>query len=199
MVPRPPDAVLPVLSAGGVWIAAVRGRARWAGVVPVALALALWVGATRPALLVSPDGALVGLMGPEGRVLSAPRGAGFAARSWLEDDGDRADQRTAAARPGMTGPPGDRRFVLGGLRVAHLTGRGAEARLAAACAEADLVILGARPDAPPPPGCRVIDRAILDRTGALAVDPKPGGDLAITAANRQARRWSGVPAPDGDD
>lgn len=194
MVPRPPDAVLPVLSAGGVWLAAVRGSARLAGAVPAVLALALWWGGERPALLVSPDGALVGLMGPAGRALSAPRGAGFAARSWLEDDGDTADQRTAAGRPGFTGPPGDRRFALGPLRGAHLAGRGAAARLGAACAEANFVILAAPLDGPPPPGCRVIDRTVLARTGALALDIGRDGALMIRAANDRVRRWTGTGA-----
>lgn len=175
MIPAPAPWVLPLLGLGGVALVLLRGRARLVGGLPVLAALLLWP-AQRPVLLVAPDGGLAGLMGPAGRVLSAPRGNGFAARSWLENDGDAADQETAAARPGFTGPAGERRFVLAGLRGAVLSGKSAPDRLARVCAEADLVVIAARVR-DPPPNCRVIDQTLLVRTGPLAIGPDSHGGL----------------------
>jgi competence protein ComEC len=191
-VMSPPAAVLPLLSLGGAWLAAWPGRARLAGIAPVALAFVLWAGGERPALLVSADGRLAGVMGPEGRALSAPRGNGFAAAAWLERDGDLATPREAAARPGFYGPAGDRRFRLGPHAVAHVTGRDAAARLPAACAGADLVITDAGWDGPPPGRCRLIGAAAFAAGGAHAISPKADGSLRIrTAASR--RPWDRPP------
>ena len=49
----------------------------------VAAGLALWMTSERPAGLISSDGVLVGLMGPEGRALSAPRHCGSLGGKWL--------------------------------------------------------------------------------------------------------------------
>jgi len=86
---------------GGVILAAVRGRLRLVGVAPIAAALLAWGGSTRPDVLVSPEGRLVGVLGAEGRALSTSRGQGFAARVWLENDGDQIVQATAAKREGQ--------------------------------------------------------------------------------------------------
>ena len=82
--------------------------------------------------MIADDGGLVGRMGPEGRVLSKPKGGGFVASVWLENDGDFADQAQAAARnmPSLD---------LDGVRVAHVTGRGWQEAARSACATHDLV------------------------------------------------------------
>ena len=51
----------------------------------------IWSGTERPDVLISGTGTLVGVMTPQGRALSKERGAGFAARNWLENDGDGED------------------------------------------------------------------------------------------------------------
>lgn len=51
----------------------------------------IWSGTERPDVLISDTGTLVGVMTPQGRALSKERGAGFAARNWLENDGDGED------------------------------------------------------------------------------------------------------------
>ncbi|MFN3937770.1 MAG: ComEC/Rec2 family competence protein [Gemmobacter sp.] len=196
-VPVPAAWVLPALAAGMVWVILWRGRARWAGIVPVLAALWFWQGAGRPVLLIASDAGLVGLMGPGGRALSAPRGNGFAARVWLESDGDRADQATAAARPGFEGPRGQRRFSLDGIPGTHLTGRGAADKVDGACAEARLVIVAAEV-ARTPAGCIVIDRRLLARTGAVAVAADAQGGIVLTPSRRATRLWSGRPGA-GDE
>lgn len=169
-IPAPGPWVLPLFTLAGAWLILMRGRARVWSALPLALALGLWVTTERPLLLVSSDAALVGLMGPEGRALSAAKGAGFAAESWLENDGDLALQADAFARPGFSGPKGARRFKLDGagtLRGVALTGKAADP--VTACAAADLVILAGEAPAAVPEGCLVIDRALLRQTGALAL------------------------------
>jgi competence protein ComEC len=150
----------------------------------MAAAMALWMGTTRPDLLVAGSGGLVGVMTEEGRALSKPRGDGFTADSWLENDGDRVAQEEAHARAGFAGEPGALSFPLGAGTAVHLSGRGAAARVAEACAAADLVILAAKAEAPA--GCRLIDGTSLARTGTLALYAE-GADFHIVTV----RDWIG--------
>lgn len=182
--------VVPLIAVGGLWGVIWQGRVRWAGVLPVVIAFALWSVAERPALLISSDGALAGLMGPEGRALSKAKGAGFAAESWLQDDGDLALQTVAATRPGFTGPPGARAFTLAGFRGVALSGKGALDMVAAACAANDLVILSASfvPPDPRPGPCLLIDRSVLDQSGAIAVTVADG-NLHLNPARSAPRLW----------
>ncbi len=188
-IPVPAGWAIPALSLGALWLAIWPGRMRWAGLAPVVVALSAWGTVDRPALLISDDGKLAGLLGPEGRALSAPKGASFAAETWLQRDGDGAGQREAADRPGFAGPPEARRFDLGPVAGVVLSGRDAGARVAAACATARLVILPEVAEAAPQ-GCTVIDRRRLRETGALAVTLTASGELALTPARRRDRAWN---------
>lgn len=189
MVASPAPGILAAFTLGSLWLVIWKGRARHAGTLVALAALALWPLSPRPLALVSADGRLVGLMGEEGRALSSPRGGGFAARNWLDRDGDGATQAEAAARPGFSGPAHARRFTVAGLRGIVLSGRRGAAMLGEACADADLVILNARAVAPPA-GCALIDLRILDETGALALEESATG-LRITAARQRPRIWTG--------
>jgi competence protein ComEC len=180
--------VMPLVTFGGAWLVIWQGRHRLWGALPVALALLLWTGATRPAAIIDADGGVVGLMGPEGRVLSAPKGAGFAVKSWLENDGDLVAQDIAAARAGFDGPKGTRAFAIGDWRAVVLSGRGVETRLAAACAAADVVVMSA--DAVEvPQGCLVVDTAMLAATGPLALWVQ-GDALRLEPTHVARRMWS---------
>jgi competence protein ComEC len=192
-IPEAAPLALPLITLGGLWLAAWPGRARLAGVAAVVAGLAVWPMAGRPDLLISSDGRLLGLMGPDGRALSQAKGGGFAAENWLENDGDLVTQEVAAARPGFTGAAGNRRFRIGGLTGVLLTGKGAVDRLAEACASADLVVIGARLEEVPA-GCLVIDQARLAQTGALAVRAGPLG-LEVRATRQAPRIWVGKPMP----
>ena len=189
--------VLPLLTLAGCWLVLARGRARAVAALPLVAGLWLWATVERPLLLISSDGALVGLMGPEGRALSAAKGAGFTAGNWLEKDGDLATQEVAFARPGFSGPKSARQFSLGQetpLKAVVLTGKTAD--VSGACASADLVILAADAGGAAPKGCRLLDRALLQKTGALAFWPEGIGYTIIPAA-RSARIWTGQhPMPD---
>lgn len=191
LVAEPAGHVLPVVAVGGLLLILLRGPVRLAGAVMLAGALATWGGAGRPELLIAGDGGLLGLIGPQARAMSAAKGNGFAAAVWLENDGDRASQELAALRAGFSGGKGDRRFVLGGVTAAHLTGKGAADRVAATCAEVAVVVLAGQADARPP-GCLVIDQTVLAQTGPLAVRLRDGGGWQFAATRpAQPRRWSG--------
>ncbi len=194
-VPIPGSWVLPLVTLGGIWLAVWRGYGRLVGVAPILIALGLWTQATRPDLLVAPDAALIGLATEAGRVLSAPKGAGFAAQSWLENDGDLADQPTAAARSGMAGTVGNQTFRIGAWQVVYLKGKAATERLPAACANADLVIIAADGEAAPK-GCQVIDPAFLKQTGGLALwQIKDSTALRLDPVRQGHRLWQGRARP----
>jgi len=187
-IPAPGPWVVPMFTLGALWLILWRGRVQTAGVLPVLAALALWMMAERPLLLVSGDGRLLGLDGPEGRALSAAKGGGFAAENWLQNDGDLTPQAVAAERPGFDGPKGERWFDLAGLRAVALSGKGAEAKLDTVCGLAGLVILAAEAEAAPE-DCPLIDAKTLAATGALAVWQE-GDSLRIKTVKGARRLWS---------
>jgi competence protein ComEC len=187
-IPAPGPLVLPLLTLGAIWLILWRGWIQAAGLVPVLVALGLWILAERPLLLISGDGKLVGLAGPEGRVLSAATGGGFSAESWLENDGDLASQKLAAARDGFTGPKGERWFEVGGSQAVVLSGKGAASLLGPACASGALVILADVAE-PAPKGCRLIDQRLLSRTGPLAFRNDQDG-IRIEQTRGGNRLWS---------
>ena len=185
---EPGAGVLPLIAFAGLWAVLWRGHLRWLAVLPAVVGFALWVGAARPVMLISGDGGLVGLWGRDGRALSSARGAGFAARTWIENDGDLALAEVAALRSGFSGAKGARAFELAGWRGIILGGKGAVDALPAACAHADFVVMPAAlpPVTPAPTGCFLIDRNVLDETGALAAEVK--GDTLILHPTRAVQR-----------
>ena len=188
-VASPPGWVIPVLSLGVLWLVLWPGRARLAGIVVALLALGFWGQAERPVLLVDGEGALVGLIGPEGRALSRARGAGFVARNWLEADGDAAGQAAAAARPGMRAVEGGVAFEFAGETWLHLTGRRGAAALAGACRGGVRIVTDQRVRAVPG-DCVVWDVRALRETGALAFDA--AGRRVTAREVSGARLWTGA-------
>jgi competence protein ComEC len=153
----PPGMVAPLVALGGLWLLLWQGRGRVFGALPVLLALMLWAGAERPVLLIAEDGGLVGVMTSDGRALSRAKGAGFAAETWLQNDGELPDQAKAAAR--WNAPK------LAGLRLRHETGK---TRVATATCEAgEWLVVNADPPAGLP--CKVTGPRDLAATGALAI------------------------------
>ncbi len=182
--------VLPLIALGGLLVVLLAGRARLLGLGLVAAGFVAWAMVVRPVLLISPSGGLVGLMAAEGRALNKPRGEGFVAANWLENDGDPVSQAQAATRPGLAGEKGALRFVVAGVPVAHLSGRGARVRLPAACEAARVVITSVAPDGEAPPGCMVIGPDLLRDTGALAIWPGAPWRLRAALAEAGDRPWN---------
>lgn len=191
-VVAPGPAVLPMISGGMLLLILWQGRLRVVGLIPVAIAFSLWAQVERPALLISADGALVGMMTAEGRALSKPKGAGFAARIWLENDGDDVDQFTAAAR--WKGEV--KQATLGAIEVVHVIGKRAVENYEE-CQDGQIVVTTVEKDLTG--GCLLFDPVRLRQIGSLmlTVDGKllSAQDLAgqrlWTAAPLRKRRGAG--------
>ncbi|MGR3709447.1 MAG: ComEC/Rec2 family competence protein [Alterinioella nitratireducens] len=206
-VVMPPGLVLGLITGGMLLVILWRGRARWAGLAPVMVALAIWTGAERPLLLISSTGRLAGLMEEGARSLSRPRGDGFVAGLWLENDGDLEDQAQAAARAGWTDDGAGRVTALAGGTLWHGVGRRAGEELIAACARHTWVItpedipaaLAGQPGLPVQAGagaavalgaqgCHLVGPEVLRGTGAIALYVGRGGLRVETARDRQGDR-----------
>lgn len=192
MVPAPGLAVLPLVALGGIFIILWQGRARAAGAVPLAFALVLWAGAERPDVLISSSGGLIGTMTDEGRALSKPRGEGFAAGNWLENDGDRATQEFAAARPGFDAAP-EGALRAAGRPIYLVTGRDGAERAARLCTRDVLVVTSADVAFDGP--CQVLDRARLEAAGGVALYDGDEGMRIVSVRDVSGNRpWSGTGA-----
>ena len=165
-VPAPGPYELPLLAFGGVFLALWRGPSRVLGLVPLCLAVALWIRADRPVLLIAGNGMLVGVMTEQGRALSRPSGAGFIAENWLENDGLGQFQAQAAGL--WPGDADNRLWRIGfaGGEIVHVQGVRAGRRLQT-CTADQIVVSSV--DLPDLAGCRVLDPARLRRTGSIAV------------------------------
>lgn len=192
-VPAPPPEALPLMGLGALAALLARRAVRTGGAVAVLAALATWSVEDRPALLVSADGELIGLMTEEGRALSKPKGAGFVAKSWLEDDGDLSPQESAYVRSGLFGTKGALTATIGATPVFHFTGKAAPEAAQAACVKGTVVILAGIWSGGTVT-CDLYDAARLGETGALAVREGPQG-IAVETAREAAgeRLWNQRP------
>jgi competence protein ComEC len=186
--------VLPLLSFGLLAWVLIAGRGRLVGVVGVILAAVLWHQTERATLLVADSGALIGLSGAEGRVLSKPTGNSFVAGIWLENDGAPIAQEDAAARAGLVIDGRLTWASLGDWQVLQVSGKTALAALQG-CGGADVLISNQIDEIARP--CAVYDLARLRNTGALALDLAPNGDLLIESAHQIAgqRPWNSWQGP----
>ncbi len=191
LVPTPGVWVLALFALGSLWVILWRGRARWGGLLAVTAAAWLWAAAERPAVLIASGGGLSGVLTADGRTLSKGTGDGFAASSWLENDGDAAEPAEAAERGGMDGPREERRFAVGSLRAVHIAGRGGAARARDACASYDIVVIGAALERPVAGPCILFDEIMLRDTGAVALDAE-GDRLTVRSASAEIglRPWA---------
>ncbi|WP_278921556.1 ComEC/Rec2 family competence protein [Pseudophaeobacter profundi] len=198
-VPSPNSWVLPVFSLGALipllWQG---GRLRWCGIPVILLSLGGWAGSSRPVVLISSDGGLVGVLTPAGRAVSRKAAKGYVARSWLAADGDLSEQAQAAARwsasslsaPSVPEPAppkagGLRRIKILGFSLTHVVGK-RQARAQTECSAADLVVTNVALDLRGP--CRILTPALLLRSGSIKI----GSDGILVSARDVAgnRPWS---------
>jgi competence protein ComEC len=190
-VASPPWFVLPIMALGALWVILWRGPVRCIGIAPFVISFGIWALAERPPILISADGKLVGLATDTGRALSTAKGAGFAAKQWLENDGEIVDQLTAAARKGFEGAPQMRKLILDDWRIVQLKGKGAETLVNTVCATADLVILDRKYSGRQSAGCNIVDENLLRKTGAIALWPAADGGMRVSQTETQRRLWTG--------
>jgi len=182
----PGPAVLPILALGFLWLMLWQGRARLIGLAPVVVALLLWAQTERPVVLIADSGGLVGVMTNQGRALSKPRGAGFVAGNWLENDGDGVTQDRAAQRwPGAEGRL--RHVAMDGIDVVHVIGKRAAAAFDT-CTAGQIVISSVPMVLTGP--CDHYDPKRLRKTGSLAVSQ---GKIITARDASGTRLWNSPP------
>ena len=122
-------------------------------------------------MLITDNGRLVGMSTQDGRALSRTKGNGFAARTWLENDGDGTIQTVAAQR--LFFDKDTWTYVLGDDEVAYLWGKKLTAlETSKACNTAKLVIVPQYRDSVNGP-CSAITQKDLRAGGAVAVWQTP--------------------------
>ncbi|RLJ41765.1 competence protein ComEC [Litoreibacter meonggei] len=162
--------VLPLIAFGGLMLCIWQGAGRLFGLAPICVAVILWQGVERPTALISETGRLIGVLQNGQRALNKPKGDGFSARVWLENDGDPADQMQAAQRADFSA--NYLRTDIAGNTLVFNAANPKTIDIEAACSKNDFVILP-RVDVPLPKGC----------TGWNAVDFADGGAVAIYATD----------------
>jgi competence protein ComEC len=136
-------------------------------------------------VLISEKG-LIGRLDAAGlRALDRARGDGFVASSWLENDGDRVDQETAALRT----PADDPRLPP----LVAARGRTGRATAEAECRPGVWIVSSLDLDLDGP--CRVLDEPALRLTGAIALHLTEDGVIETHATRLQGDRpWTGHPS-----
>ncbi len=176
----PSGLVLPLLTLGFMLLILWQGRLRWVGVPVMALSFGVWLGTERPTVLIADTGTLVGVLTKDGRALSKPKGAGFIARNWLENDGDGVAQWEAAERWRDSG-------------IIHLSGKRAMAAFEG-CEAGQIVVTSVKPAPGSDPGCPLLDPAKLRLTGSVALRKEKGGWQMTTARDLAGERlWTHWP------
>ncbi|ATX66996.1 ComEC/Rec2 family competence protein [Roseinatronobacter bogoriensis] len=190
-VAQPSASVIPALALGALWLIVWQGRARWAGLPVMALALLVWAETPRPMLLIAREAEVVGLMQDDGtRILSRARAGSFTAESWLRADGDSATQAEAFARSGFD--PRDTLVHLrgAGFDVVHLAGQRGLAQLESVCLPGRIVIVTQEPDMRPGQ-CQIISPDDLRASGALALSKRGGVVTTLSVAQASGHRhWT---------
>ncbi len=186
-----PDwSVLPLLGLGLLFTSLWQGRPRWGGLVLVGAAVVFWALTERPPILIADNGGLIGVLGEDGRVLSKPKGSGFVAGIWLENDGQPIDQIQAAARRGFAREGRMSRTDIAGWSILQVSGKTALAEMSG-CAGADIVVSNQIVDRELP--CTVFDLKVFRKHGAIALLTNKAQGL-FAASSQQiagARPWNG--------
>jgi competence protein ComEC len=194
-----------LFAAGGLWLALWRGRVRLAGLAPVAVASGLVALTPVPDLLVTGDGQQVGITipGPDGspRLLALKDSrSSYTRDNLMELAGVAADPVPLADWPGarcssafctITLTREKRDWVV---LLARGRGQVEERALAAACAEADVVVS----ERFLPRSCRPrwlkADRRMLEKSGGLAIDLTAKRITAV-ADSQGEHGWWRTPEP----
>ncbi len=186
-LPAIPVSALVVFTAGGLWLCLWRTGWRLFGLIGMAAAVAVWMHARPPDLLVDGAGRLIAVRDDRGRLaLSSSRAARHSREAWLRQAGQGDEVRLWRDEPPslISCDATFCRYHRRGWTVAILR------TAAAACPAADLIVAPAA-DHLACPG-RGIDGADVARFGTIAVWLGEAKGLRIeTVADWQGRRpWS---------
>ncbi|MGR3837644.1 MAG: ComEC/Rec2 family competence protein [Cognatishimia sp.] len=188
-IAAPPSGALALLSFGLTIVFVWQGRGKAMGLLPLLAATVIWTLSGRPVILVDPTAKLVGVMDGATRVLSRARGQGFAAKVWLENDGDLVSQADAYHR-GLAAE-GRLWFIeLEGRKIYHWYGKSPYSEKLN-CTAQDLFVTHENYDKSV--ACAVITAGHTKKTGALAITPKRTGFVIQSAESvRGNRLWSPI-------
>lgn len=186
-VPAPPGPVLALYAVGGLTLCLWRGWGRLVGLLPLCGAAVLWAGTQRPDVLISENGALVGLRTEQGRALSRASGSGFIAQVWLENDGGGLEQADAAALwPRGSGPIASGQVA--GYEVISYQGKTGLAGFTG-CSPHQIVVSNQAITGRY--ACDVFDQNRLKTTGSVALSVTEEGLKTVTAAAKSGDRlWT---------
>jgi competence protein ComEC len=177
-------------SAGLVVLCLLRSPLRVTGVALLALATLWAVRTPQPDVLIAADGTTLAVRGIDGRLAIVRTGSDtFAARQWLAADGDERAHTDPRVGEGIRCDPAG---CIGRLPDGSLVAlaRSAEA-FEEDCRRA--AVVASLREAPAQCAALVIDRAILQKTGAVALR-RAGGEFALTAVRPEGydRPWAPV-------
>jgi competence protein ComEC len=188
-VPAVPAVAYGLGVAGALLIALLAGRLRWVGAPLLAAGVAVAAWTRPPDLLIAPDGGQVGVVRAGGLYFWRGHRGGFLVRAWSEavrapPAGRIAD--LAGARCDTAGC----RFAAGkDLRV-----YGGDPRGLSGCADLDLVVAPAGPGGACRPRWRVLTRADLVLSGAVAIRAD-ARTIASVGARAGDHPWSPAASP----
>lgn len=203
LMPQMSGLAITLFASGGLWLALWRGRVRVWGLVPVTLASGLVAATPIPDLLVAGDGRQVGITvtGADGtrRLLSLRDSrSSYTRDNLMELAGVSAEPVPLAQWSGARCSSAFCTLVIerGGREWVILLGRSRaqveERALAAACAEADIVIA----ERFLPRSCRPrwlkADRRMLVRSGGLSIDLASQKVTAVADSQGQHGWWQGA-------
>ena len=189
LTPAVPGSALLLFVGGALWLALWRGRARLAGLAPMALAGLMMALAPRPDVLISGDGRHVGITTEDGRLVLLRPASDYARENLFELAGLEGEPVPLER---WAGGSCSRDFCVasverGGRRWHLLMARSREMvperALAAACERADIVIADRRLPRSCVPRWLKADRRMLDRTGGLSI--RLAGEEVTSVADGQ--------------
>jgi len=193
-----PPAAFALIVGGGLWLCLWRTGWRRLGLVPAALGAAWALAAPAPDLVVTGDGRHLALRTASGAMaLLRPRAGDYVRDTLAEASAAEADFVDLDSLPDAACSPdlcvadidrGGRRWRVLATRTSY---RIRWSEMVGACAEADIVVADRRL----PSGCRprwlLADRALLDRTGGLAIGLGARPWAATVAARVGDHPWAG--------
>lgn len=184
--------VLGIVALSFLFLTLWQGKGRFIGVFGFIVAFAFWINTERPLLLISETGGLIGKNTPYGRVLNKESGDGFTAIVWLENDGDRANQKLAAQRQGFQGNKTEKRFSIGRVSIVHLSGKNIIQIAEKACAQENTWVITAAVLPKLKGDCLLFDAKKMKQLGAVAISLDSKGNPVIKSAQQKQgqRLWT---------
>lgn len=176
LAPAMPGWIFGVIILGGLWCLLWRGRLRWLGLAPVGAGLIAILTAGTPDLLITGDGRHVAMRAADGRLaLLRPRAGDYVRDLLAEGAGHDGELGAIEDLPQARCSPDlclarigeGRRWTVLMTRTPALVERGILSR---ECARSDIVVSDRRLPAWCRPRWLRIDRAMLAKTGGMAID-----------------------------